>query len=189
MKNYKKDRKLQTAIFGGGCFWCVETVFSRLKGVSSVTSGYTGGNSEAGTDIPSYEEVCSGKIGHAEAVQVEFDPEIISYETLLSVFFASHDPTTLNRQGNDQGSQYRSIIFHTNDNQKKQAEDFIQKLEKEKVYSGPIVTEIAPETKFHEAEDFHQGYFENNRQAPYCQLIINPKLDKLKEKYWKYLKK
>jgi peptide-methionine (S)-S-oxide reductase len=178
----------EIAIFGGGCFWCVEAVFSRLKGVISVSSGYAGEKLPAGADIPTYEEVCSGKTGHAEVVKVEFHSEIISYETLLSVFFASHDPTTPDRQGNDQGTQYRSIIFYTSELQKGLAEEYIKNLEKEKIYSSPIVTKVAPETNFYEAEDHHQRYFDSNRQTPYCQFVINPKIEKLRGKYKKFLK-
>jgi peptide-methionine (S)-S-oxide reductase len=180
--------KNETAIFGGGCFWCTEAILSRLKGVVSISSGYSGGNNLIGKKNPTYEEVCSGKSGYAEVVKIEFDSDILSYETLLSVFFSSHDPTTLNRQGNDEGTQYRSVIFYTSEKQKRQAENYVQKLKEDKIYSAPIVTEIAPSSQFHEAEDYHQKYFDNNQQAPYCQFIINPKINKLKEKYKNFLK-
>ncbi|MFA5872289.1 MAG: peptide-methionine (S)-S-oxide reductase MsrA [Parcubacteria group bacterium] len=174
----------ETAIFGGGCFWCVEAVFSSLQGVISVISGYTGGL----TVNPNYEEVCSGETEHAEAVKVEFDPEIISYDVLLSIFFSTHDPTTLNQQGNDQGAQYRSIIFYSTEEQKQKAEKYIRELEREKIFTSSIVTELKPLGKFYPAEDYHQKYFDVNRQAPYCQFVINPKLEKLKKKYTKFLK-
>jgi peptide-methionine (S)-S-oxide reductase len=176
--------KTETAIFGAGCFWCVEAVFSRLKGVTSVASGYTGGL----TKNPTYEEICSGKTGHAETVKVEFDPNIISYYTLLSVFFSTHDPTTLNHQGSNKGTQYRSIIFYSDKKQQRQAEEYIQKLEKDKIFPKPIITEIKPLDKFYPAEEYHRKYFDTNRQVPYCQFVINPKIDKLKRYYATFLK-
>jgi peptide-methionine (S)-S-oxide reductase len=153
-------------IFAGGCFWCTEAVFTRLKGVLSVTSGYSGGE----TENPTYEQVTSGKTGHA-------------LETLLSVFFATHDPTTLNRQGNDVGTQYRSAVFYMDDGQKTEIEKFIGKISSEKIYNAPVVTEVAPYRNFYEAEQYHKDYYKNNQSQPYCQLVINPKLNKLKEKY------
>jgi peptide-methionine (S)-S-oxide reductase len=172
----KKNKK---AYFGGGCFWCIEAVYKRLKGVVSATSGYSGGEVEN----PSYEQVCSGKTGHVEMVEVTYDPKLISYNKLLSVFFSVHDPTTPNRQGTDVGEQYRSVIFYTDEEQKEKAQDFIEKLGDEGVFVNPIVTTVEPLEKFYEAEDYHQEYFEKNPKQAYCQLIISPKIDKLKEKY------
>jgi peptide-methionine (S)-S-oxide reductase len=159
--------KKEIAIFGGGCFWCGEAIFTRLQGVESVTSGYAGG---------------------AEVIRVEYDASVISYDTLLSVFFSTHDPTTLNRQGNDIGPQYRSAIFYMNEQQKEEAEKFIKKLEDDSVFKDPIVTEVSPLTDFSKAEESHQKYYERNKQAPYCQLVINPKIQKLQEKYAHFLK-
>ena len=168
---------LEKATFGAGCFWCTEAVFQRLKGVWSVTSGYSGGS----VKNPTYEDVCFGDSGHAEAVQVTFDPKVISYADLLEVFWQTHDPTTLNRQGNDVGPQYRSVIFWHNDEQKRQAEHYKQKLETAGAFAGPITTEIAPFTEFYRAEAHHQNYFAENSRKPYCQAIIRPKLDKLEK--------
>ena len=171
--------KARKAYFGAGCFWCTEAAFQQLKGVIKVLPGYSGGEIKN----PSYEQVSTGTSGHAELVEVNFDPKTISYNDLLSVFFAVHDPTTLNRQGADVGSQYRSIILHADDNQKKQAENFIAKLEKEGIYQAKIVTEIKPLEKFYEAEDYHHDYYKKDPTKAYCQIVINPKLAKLKEKY------
>lgn len=167
---------LETATFAGGCFWCTEAVFKRLKGVEEVISGYSGGR----IDNPTYEEVSSGDTGHAEAIQIKFDPKIISYEQLVEVFFKLHDPTTLNQQGADVGEQYRSMIFFHNEEQQKIAEKIMDKFEKEKIYEDPIVTEITPFTKFYTAEDYHQDYYEQNRNSnPYCRIVIDPKIQKL----------
>jgi len=168
-----KSKNLETVTFSGGCFWCTEAIFKRIKGVESVTSGYSGGKIEN----PTYEQVYSGTTGHAEAIQIEFDPKIISYEKLLEVFFKLHDPTTLNRQGNDVGTQYRSAIFYHGEKQKTQAEK--AKLKMQKIYRGKIVTEIVPFSNFYKAENYHQNYFENNKNAPYCQVVIDPKIQKL----------
>jgi len=163
-------------VFAGGCFWCTEAVFDELKGVASVMPGYTGG----GVKNPTYEQVCAGKTGHAEAIKIEYDPEKISYDDLLTVFFATHDPTTLNRQGNDVGTQYRSAIFYADESQKKDAETFIKKLNE----SGPkVVTELKPLDAFYDAEEYHRKYYRNNSRAPYCQIVINPKLEKLESKF------
>jgi len=178
-----KKNDLRTAIFGGGCFWCIEAAYAKLKGVISVVSGYAGGDSPAGGRNPTYEEVCSGKTGHAEVVKIDYDPKIISYADLLAVFFALHDPTTPNRQGADSGRQYRSMILHTDKEQKKQAKNFIEKLVSEKIFSDPIVTEIKPLKKFFPAEDYHQKYFEKNPSQAYCRINIPPKIEKLKEKF------
>jgi peptide-methionine (S)-S-oxide reductase len=163
----------ERATLGGGCFWCLEAVFERLPGIKAVTSGYAGGH----TKNPTYKEVCAGDTGHAEVVQIEFDPSVISFEKLLEVFWTAHDPTTLNRQGGDVGTQYRSVIFYENDAQKAAAEK--SKAAAAKKFPGPIVTEIVPLTHFYKAEGYHQDYFRNNRNAPYCQLVIEPKLKKL----------
>lgn len=164
------------ATFGGGCFWCTETVFKRLKGVASVTSGYAGGNMEN----PTYGDVSSGRTNHAEAVQIAFDPSVISYKKLLAVFWATHDPTTKDRQGNDIGTQYRSVIFYHNDEQKKLALASKKHMDKKHKYKNPIVTEIVPFANFYKAEDYHQDYYERNRDInPYCSIVIDPKIEKL----------
>lgn len=169
----------EEAYFGGGCFWCTEAIFKMLKGVYSVEPGYSGGK----TLNPTYEEVSSGKTGHAECTKVEFDPSLIKYEDLLSVFFSSHDPTTLNRQGNDVGTQYRSVIFYTNESQKKIAEDFINEINQSSKEGINIVTEVLPLVTFYVAENYHKDYYERNKDASYCELVINPKLEKVKEKF------
>jgi len=167
---------LQKATFGAGCFWCVEAVFERLDGVQSVVAGYAGGSKAN----PTYEEVCSGLTGHAEVAQITFDPKKISYARLLEVFWEAHDPTTMNRQGADVGNQYRSVIFYSNDEQRKTAEE--AKQEAQKSYQDPVVTDIKPLIDFYVAENYHQDYFRNNPNAPYCRFVIKPKLDKLKLK-------
>lgn len=166
--------QLEQATFGAGCFWCVEAVFERLDGVKSVVAGYTGGSKPN----PTYEEVCTGKTGHAEVAQITYDPSMMKYETLLEWFWKSHDPTTLNRQGADAGTQYRSAIFYHDENQKIIAEK--SKAAAQTMFSDPIVTEIQPLTKFYEAENYHQDYYKNNSNAPYCTFVIKPKLKKLK---------
>jgi peptide-methionine (S)-S-oxide reductase len=168
---------METATFGSGCFWCTEAVFQRLKGVESVVSGYSGGFVEN----PSYEEVCSGTSGHAEATQIKYDPAQISYEELLEVFWKTHDPTTLNQQGNDFGPQYRSAIFYHNDEQRRLAEEYKKKLDAAHIWDKPIVTEITPFTNFYPAENYHQDYFNRNPNQPYCAYIIRPKLKKLED--------
>ncbi len=175
---------LQTAVFGSGCFWCSEALFKRLKGVESVVSGYSGGQ----MDTPSYEQVSSGNSGHAEVIKIEFNPDQITFGDLLNVFFASHDPTTLNKQGNDVGTQYRSTIFYTTPEQKVDAEKFIQKLQDDKVFNGAIVTEIKPLEKFYSAEEYHQDFYDSNRNYPYCTFVIDPKISKLREKFAHLLK-
>ncbi|HWK99553.1 MAG TPA: peptide-methionine (S)-S-oxide reductase MsrA [Parapedobacter sp.] len=162
------------ATFGGGCFWCTEAIFQQLKGVGRVRPGYMGGNREN----PTYEQVCSGATGHAEVIQIDYDEATLPYETLLGVFFKTHDPTTLNRQGNDVGTQYRSAIFYHNENQHTEAEAFIRQLSEHGVYDTPIVTEVVPAQSFYEAEDYHHDYFNNNPQNPYCAAVIAPKLQK-----------
>lgn len=173
----KANVTLETATFGGGCFWCTEAVFRQLSGVHSVESGYSGGK----TDNPNYRQVCSDTTGHAEVIQVKFDPDIISYHDLLGIHLATHDPTTLNRQGADKGTQYRSIIFTHNDAQQQIAEGVLQSLQSE--YRDPIVTEIAPFTTFHKAEEYHQDYYNLNANQSYCQVVISPKLRKFREKF------
>ena len=168
---------LSGIVFGGGCFWCTEAIFKRLGGVVKVTSGYAGGQ----TANPTYEEVCSGKTGHAEVVKIEYDPRVAKLETLLELFFAMHDPTSKDRQGNDTGSQYRSAIFYETAEQKKAVQEFMNKIAGE--YQKPIVTEVEKLGAFYRAEDYHMNYYENNRYQPYCALVISPKLHKLKEKF------
>jgi len=176
---------LQTATLAGGCFWCLEAVFDELKGVESVESGYSGGRS----DRPSYREVCSGVTGHAEAVQVHFDPALISYRDVLNVFFATHDPTTLNRQGADVGTQYRSAVFYHDETQKAVAEQLIAELNKQGIWDKPIVTELAKFDKFYVAEDYHQEYFANNPFQPYCMAVVAPKVSKFRKHFVDQLKK
>ena len=169
----------ERATFGGGCFWCVEAAFEELGGVESVTSGYAGGH----TEVPTYEEVCAGETGHAEVVQVEYDPNVVAYEDLLEVFFTIHDPTQLNRQGPDVGSQYRSIVLAHDDRQHELAETYVETLEEEEVYDDEIVTEIGPLERFWEAEEYHQNYFEKNPQDAYCRMHAAPKIEKIREKF------
>lgn len=183
-KAHSKSVKMEIATLGGGCFWCTEAVYKELKGVTSVTSGYSGG------DIinPSYREVCSGRTGHAEVTEIEFDPSVISFKEILEVFFATHDPTTLNRQGNDTGPQYRSVIFYHNPAQKETAEKVIMRLNDENVYGKPVVTELTAWKNFFPAEAWHQDYFENNPEEAYCQYVIVPKMKKFREIFRERLK-
>lgn len=174
----------QVATFGGGCFWCTEAVFDDLQGVEHVESGYSGG----AVPNPSYKQVCTGTTGHAEAVQITFDPQVISYRDLLEVFFSTHDPTTLNRQGADVGTQYRSVVFYHDAEQKREAEDYIRELTVSKAFDNPIVTEVAPFQSFYVAEDYHQEYFKYNSGQPYCQFVIAPKVSKFRKKYGQKLK-
>jgi methionine-S-sulfoxide reductase len=167
----------QFAVFGGGCFWCTEAFFQRLKGVKSVLPGYSGGT----TKNPSYDQVCTGRTGHAEVIKIEFDPAVISYEDLLEVFFATHDPTTKDRQGNDRGTQYRSIILAADEGQKQAAEEAIQKFAPD--FPAPIVTQVAMLADFYPAEDYHQNYFNENGAQPYCSFVISPKLAKFRKKF------
>ncbi len=178
----------ETAVFGGGCFWCTEAVFKMLRGVISVMPGYAGGHPSADGQSPSYEDVCSGTTGHAEVIKIEFDPTKVSFNNLLTVFFATHDSTTLNRQGADVGTQYRSIILYTNEEQKKEAEQFIHEIDTSHSEGGSVVTEIKPLDKFYPAEAYHLDYYRKNPQNPYCQVIINPKLQKVQEKFAALLK-
>ena len=179
------DNRFETATLAGGCFWCMEAVFDDVKGVQSVESGYAGG----GKSNPSYREVCTGMTGHAEVVQVTFDPQIISFKEILNVFFAIHDPTTMNRQGADVGTQYRSAIFYRSDEQKKIATELINELNAQKIWDKPIVTEVTLFDKFYVAEDYHQEYFANNPNQPYCQAVVAPKVSKFRKYHLEMLKK
>ena len=170
---------IETTTIAGGCFWCTEAIFKRLKGIISVKPGYSGGEKEN----PTYEEVCTGKTGHAEAIQIEFDSKIIPFEKILDVFWHTHNPTTLNQQGNDTGTQYRSVIFFHNEKQKDIAIKSKIEAEREKIYKDPFVTEIVPFDKFYEAENYHKDYFDRNKDYPYCNFVISPKIHKLMEKY------
>jgi len=171
--------KEQTVVFGGGCFWCIEAVFQRLTGVSHVESGYMGGH----IDKPTYRQVCEGDTGHVEVVRVTFDPGVISFRELLDVFFSVHDPTTLNRQGNDAGEQYRSVIFYSDEEQQRIAEDVIAEMTAAKVFPEPIVTAVEPAAQFYPAEGYHQNYYNENSRQPYCMFVISPKLAKLEKKF------
>ncbi len=171
--------KTEVAVFGGGCFWCTEAIFQRLKGIISSAPGYAGGT----VPNPTYEQVCGGDTGHAEVTRIEYDPALITYDQLLTVFFATHDPTTPNRQGNDVGPQYRSVIMYTTSEQKGLAEKFIANLNASTPAGASIITEVRPLDTFYSAEDYHQRYYERNKSAPYCQLVINPKLQKLQQTF------
>jgi peptide-methionine (S)-S-oxide reductase len=175
---------LEKATFGTGCFWCTEAVFERLNGVQKVVSGYAGG----AVENPTYEEVCSGTTGHAEVTQITYDPKVITYDELLEVFWKTHDPTTLNRQGNDIGPQYRSVIFYHNEEQKKLAEKYKEELNKSGAWDKPIVTEITPFTNFYPAEKYHQNYYDNNPAQPYCSFVITPKVEKFEKVFKDKLK-
>jgi peptide-methionine (S)-S-oxide reductase len=179
------NTNLQTATLAGGCFWCLEAVYDELKGVHSVESGYAGGQ----VDNPTYREVCNGTTGHAEVVQIRFDPNVVSYRDLLNVFFTIHDPTTLNRQGADIGTQYRSAIFYHDEEQKKIAEEVIRDLNAQKIWDNPIVTEVTKFDKFYVAEDYHQEYFARNPYQPYCQVVVAPKVSKFRKHFLERLKK
>ena len=179
-----ENDKLETATLAAGCFWCVEAIFDDLKGVEDVVSGYSGGH----TDNPTYKEVCNETTGHAEVVQIRFDPEKLTFADLLRVYFTVHDPTTLNRQGNDIGSSYRSAIFYHSEDQRQTAEDVIAEITAEGIYANPIVTEVAPFDKFWPAEDYHQEYFANNPNQPYCSAVVAPKVAKFRQKFVSKLK-
>lgn len=180
----KSNPKLETITLGGGCYWCIEAIFENLVGVKKVVSGFSGGK----VANPSYEAVCTGKTGHAEVVQITFDKNITNLEEILKVFFTVHDPTTLNRQGADVGTQYRSVIFYTNETQRKTAQDIINDLNKNKVYNNPIVTIVEPFKNFYDAEDYHQDYYEYNKNKPYCRMVIQPKLEKFEKVFKDRLK-
>jgi len=183
---YERDhRRFEVATLGGGCFWCTEAIFNELKGVLRTEPGYSGGS----VANPTYEEVCTGKTGHAEVVQVTFDPNIISFREILRVFFYTHDPTSLNRQGADVGTQYRSVIYYHNDSQKVAAEKLIRKFSIEQKWKNPIVTKVEPFKAFFKAEKYHRNYFKRKRKQPYCKLIIEPKIKKMRKHYPDKLKK
>ena len=178
------NQNLETAILGAGCFWCTEAAFSRIKGVVSVEPGYSGGYKEN----PTYEEVCTGTTGHAEVAKIIFDSDVVSFKEILDVFWTIHDPTSLNRQGEDVGEQYRSVIFYTNEAQKKIAEEEIARLEKEKIFDKKIVTAVEPLKNFYHAEDYHKNYFETHKDKPYCQFVIAPKVKNVEIKFAEMLK-
>jgi len=180
----EKEAKMEMATFAGGCFWCTEAVFLELKGVEAVVSGYIGGK----TINPTYKEICQGDTGHAEAIQITFDPNVISFGELLELFFATHDPTTLNRQGNDVGTQYRSEIFYHNEEQREISEDFIRFLTQEAVFDKPIVTKVSPASIFYDAEEYHQNYYNQNKTQGYCAFVITPKIDKVRQYFKEKLK-
>jgi peptide-methionine (S)-S-oxide reductase len=180
----KDSKDIEIATFAGGCFWCTEAIFLEIKGVKKVVSGYIGGM----TLNPTYKEICTGTTGHAEAIQITFDPSEVVYEDLLEVFFGTHDPTTLNRQGADVGTQYRSAIFYHSEEQMKKAQDYMALIAKEKLYDREIVTKVTPATKFYVAEDYHQNYYNQNAYQGYCQMVIAPKLEKLRQYYSSKLK-
>lgn len=179
-----KDKTMEIATLAGGCFWCTEAIFRELKGVQSVISGYSGGN----VINPSYREVCTGRTGHAEAIEIEFDPSLVSFQQILEVFFATHDATTLNRQGNDIGTQYRSAVFYHNPHQKETADAIIKKLNDDNVFGKKVVTEVTEWTNFYSAEDYHQNYAANNPALGYCQFVIIPKLEKFRKIFKDQLK-
>jgi len=179
-----QDKQLESATLGGGCFWCLEAIYDDLEGVFEVVSGYSGGH----VSDPTYQQVCSGTTGHAEVVQISFDPRVISYRALLEIFFTIHDPTTLNRQGNDIGSQYRSVIFYHDQSQKEIAETVMEEVERQDTWKKPLVTQIMPFEVFYPAEDYHQEYYSFNTQQPYCQVVITPKIQKFRKRYVSQLK-
>ena len=179
------ETKPEIAVFGGGCFWCTEAVFGELRGVISVMPGYTGGT----TKNPTYEDVCTGRTGHVESLRITYDPSQVSFHDLLTVFFATHDPTTPNRQGNDVGTQYRSAVFYASEVQKKETEEFIKKLEASDPGGKTIITEVTPLDVFYEAENYHRDYFKNHRGEPYCEVVIEPKVEKLQKEFGDLLKK
>lgn len=185
MTNPIQTEGLELATFGTGCFWCTEAVFQNVEGVEKVESGYSGGK----VKNPTYKEVCSGLTGHAEVIQLTYDPKKVTYDELLEIFWKTHDPTTLNRQGNDEGPQYRSVIFYHNDEQKRLAESYKAKLIQEQIYDRPIVTEITAFSVFYKAEDYHQNYYNLNGNAPYCSYVIQPKVEKFKKVFKDKLKK
>ena len=178
-----KNTDVEVAVLAGGCFWCMEAVFIEVKGVLKVDPGYSGGK----VDDPSYEEVCTGKTGHAEAVRITYDPSIISYDDILEIFFSTHDPTSLNKQGNDVGTQYRSSIFFIDNNQESIAIETIKKLEEEKRFPRPIVTKVEKFSNFYPAEDYHKNYFRNNPNSPYCAFVISPKIEKFRKSHAVFL--
>lgn len=184
MSNQEIEKGMTLATFGNGCFWCTEAIFQQLKGVSKVVSGYAGGS----VKNPTYKEVCTGQTGHAEVIQIIYDPTVISFPELLEVFWQTHDPTTLNRQGADVGTQYRSVVFYHTDEQKQLAESYKKKLNESGAFDKPVVTEISPLSEYYPAEDYHQNYYNLNGSAPYCSYVIQPKLDKFKKVFKDKLK-
>ncbi len=184
MIDQQAEVKMEKATFGAGCFWCVEAIFELVKGVSKVQSGYSGGH----VKNPSYKEVCNGNTGHAEVCQITFDPDVISYIELLEIFWQTHDPTTLNRQGNDSGTQYRSAIFYHTEEQKRLAEEMKKRLNNEHIWDDPIVTEVVAFEKFYPAEEYHEDYYSRNPNQPYCSVVITPKVKKFEETFQKYLR-
>lgn len=180
----QNENKYEIATLGGGCFWCTEAVYKELKGVVEVVPGFSGGHIKN----PAYREVTTGRTGHAEVVNITYDPTLVNFAEILEVFFLTHDPTTLNRQGNDVGTQYRSAVFYHNDEQKAAAEKAIRLLEQDRVYDNPVVTEVTPFEVFYEAEDYHRDYFANNRDQPYCQFVVAPKVDKFRKLFREQLK-
>lgn len=182
--NLMSENRRESAILGGGCYWCLEAVYQRVKGVETIESGFSGGN----VKNPSYREVCSGLTGHAEVVRVTFNPDIISYEQLLMIFFTIHDPTTLNRQGNDIGTQYRSVIFYTKESQKETAERVMKSISEEGIFDAPLVTQLLPEEPFYKAEDYHRNYYNNNKEQAYCRVVVAPKVAKFRAKHAEWIK-
>lgn len=185
MKNRQSDREVEVATLGGGCFWCTEAVFNSIEGVLKVEPGYSGGRPEDAN----YGRVSTGRTGHAEVVQVTFDPEVITLREILEIYFATHDPTTLNRQGADVGPQYRSVVFYHDEEQKRIAEEIIERLDRERIWDNPIVTKVEPYEAFYRAEEHHMNYYKRNREQPYCRLVIDPKIIKLRERFKDKLKK
>lgn len=183
--NMQNKHHLEYITLAGGCFWCVEAIYQNINGIESIEAGYCGGT----TKNPSYEEVCTGNTGHAEAIRIAYDPNLISIEQIYEIFFKTHDPTTINRQGNDIGTQYRSVIFYYNENQKQIAIDYINYLEKEKVFDSKIVTQVLPISEFYVAENYHQNYYYNNMEKAYCRAVINPKVEKVRKYFKDLLKK
>ena len=179
---------MKTIVFGGGCFWCTEAVFQMLKGVEKVESGYAGGSTSSPQAAPTYEQVGSGTTGHAEVIRITYDPKIISYDDLLTVFFGSHDPTTPNRQGNDIGTEYRSIILYQSEDEKKEAEARVHEIQGSLKDGSRVVTQVEPLGKFYKAEDYHQNYFKTNTGAPYCQIVIEPKIEKVRKRFAELVK-
>ena len=183
--NMTENVKLETAIFGTGCFWCTEAIFQQVEGVSKVTSGYSGGQ----VDNPTYKQVCTGTTGHAECLKIDYDPAKVTFDELLEIFWQVHDPTTLNRQGNDIGTQYRSVVFYTNAGQKANVEKYKAALNKSGAWDNPVVTTIEPFVKFYPAEDYHQNYYNDNKNEGYCQFVIRPKVEKFEKVFKSKLKK
>lgn len=184
MSENNEDTKTETVVFGGGCFWCTEAVFKMIKGIISAEPGYAGGE----TTNPTYEEVSMGDTGHVEVVKIEYNPELLSFQNLLTIFFATHDPTTLNKQGNDVGTQYRSAVFYTTERQKEETEKFIAELNASNTEGKSVVTEIKRLGAFYLAEDYHKNYYENHKENPYCEIVINPKLEKVQKNFSELLK-